>query len=151
MTVIARPELGDELGPIDFLAIEFPGAHVSARGFEQLMSLAEDGVIAILDLEFISKDAAGEASTVDIGELANPDGIDLSGWEGASSGLLDRADVDQIAAEIEPGSVAAVIVYENRWTLGLVDTWRRDGARFIADGGVSVDDVLAAIEATEPS
>jgi len=151
MSVPSQPAPGDELGPIDFLAIEFPGAHVSAPGFEQLLSLADQGVIDILDLEFISKDPAGNASTVDVSELANPDGVDLSAWKGSSSGLLDRADVDEIAAEIQPGSVAAVIVYENRWVLSLVSTWRRDGARFIADGGISASDVVAALDATEPS
>ena len=151
MSAPTEPAPADELGPIDFLAIEFPGAHISAPGFEQLLSLADQGVIDILDLEFITKDPAGNASKVDIGELANPDGVDLSVWAGASSGLLDRADVDEIAAEIQPGSVAAVIVYENRWVLSLVNTWRRSGARFIADGGISASDVVAALDATELS
>ena len=151
MSVPPQPDPADELGPIDFLAIEFPGAHISASGFEQLLSLADQGVIGVLDLEFITKDSAGNASKVDVGDLANPDGVDLSAWVGASSGLLDRADVDEIAAAIKPGSVAAVIVYENRWVLSLVDTWRRDGARFIADGGISASDVVGALDATEPS
>ena len=151
MSVPPQPDPADELGPIDFLAIEFPGEHISGPGFEQLLSLADQGVIGLLDLEFIAKDALGNASKVDIDKLANPDGVDLSAWAGASSGLLDRADVDQIAAEIAPGSVAAVIVYENRWVLSLVDTWRRDGARFIADGGISASDVVGALDATEPS
>ena len=151
MSASSEPDPGDELGPIDFLAIEFPGAHISAPGFEQLLSLADQGVIDILDLEFITKDPAGNASKVDVGELANPDGVDLSAWAGASSGLLDRTDVDEIAAEIQPGSVAAVIVYENRWVLSLVNTWRRSGARFIADGGISASDIVAALDATEPS
>ena len=151
MPVPVQPAPGDELGPIDFLAIEFPGGHVSAPGFEQLLSLADQGVIDILDLEFVSKDLAGNAGTVDFGELANPDGVDLTAWQGSSSGLLDRTDVDEIAAAIQPGSVAAVIVYENRWVLSLVSTWQRDGARFIADGGISASDVVAALDATEPS
>jgi hypothetical protein len=151
MSVPSQPAPDDELGPIDFLAIEFPGAHISAPGFEQLLSLADQGVIDILDLEFIGKDPDGHASKVDVDELANPDAVDLSVWKGASSGLLDRTDVDEIAAAIQPGSVAAVIVYENRWVLGLVNTWRRDGARFIADGGISADDIVAALDATEPS
>jgi hypothetical protein len=99
---------------------------------------------------FIAKDSAGNTGKVDVGELANPGGVDLSAWKGASSGLLDRTDVDEIAA-IQPGSVAAVVVYENRWVLSLVSTWRRDGARFIADGGISASDVVAALDATEPS
>jgi len=151
MSVPSQRDTPDELGPIDFLAIEFPGEHIRAPGFEQLLSLADQGVIDILDLEFITKDSLGNASKVDVDKLANPDGVDLSAWAGASSGLLDRADVDQIADAIAPGSVAAVMVYENRWVLSLVDTWRRDGARFIADGGISAGDVVAALDATEPS
>jgi hypothetical protein len=151
MSMPTTPDQDDDLGPIDFLAVEFPGERISAPGFEQLLSLADQGVIDILDLEFIAKDSAGGASKVDVDELSNPDAVDLSAWKGASSGLLDRTDVDEIAAAIQPGSVAAVIVYENRWVLSLVNTWRRDGARFIADGGVSASDVVAALDATEPS
>ena len=147
----SQPDPDDELGPIDFLAIEFPGAHISAPGFEQLLSLADQGVIGILDVEFITKDSAGNASKVDVSEVANPDGVDLSAWAGASSGLLDRSDVDEIACAIQPGSVAAVIVYENRWVLSLISTWRHDGARFIADGGISASDVVTALDATEPA
>ena len=151
MSAPTEPAPADELGPIDFLAIEFPGEHISAPGFEQLLSLADQDVIDILDLEFITRDSAGNASKVEVDKLANPDGVDLSAWRGASSGLLDRTDVDEIAAQIQPGSVAAVIVYENRWVLSLVNTWRRDGARFIADGGISASEVVAALDATEPS
>ena len=140
----------DELGPIDFLAIEFPGARITARGFQQLLSLADQGVIGILDLEFITKDSAGHARKADVLELGNPGGADLSAWAGASSGLLDPADVDEIAAAIQPGSAAVVVVYENRWVLGLVDAWRREGARLIADGGISASDMVAALDATEP-
>ena len=141
----------DELGPIDFFAIEFPGSRITAPGFEQLLTLADQGVIGILDLEFIAKDPAGSARKVDVHELGNPDAVDLSAWAGASSGLLDRTDVDEIAAAIQPGSAAAVIVYENRWVLSLVDAWRREGARLIADGGISASDMVAALDATEPS
>ena len=150
MSTPTPPDPDDELGPIDFLAIEFPGAHLGAPGFEQLLSLADQGVIRLLDLEFITKDAAGNARKVDVGDLPDSD-VDLSVWNGASSGLLDRADVNEIAAAIQPGSVAAVIVYENRWVLSLVNTWRRDGARFIADGGISADEIIAALDAAEPA
>jgi hypothetical protein len=144
---------GDELGPIDFLAIEFPGARITGPGFERLLSLADQGVVGILDLEFIVKDAAGGARKADAGELelGGSGAVDLSAWAGSSSGLLDDTDVGEIAAAIQPGSAAAVIVYENRWVLGLLDAWRRDGARLIADGGISASDVVAALDATEPS
>lgn len=154
MSVPTQPGPADELGPIDFLAIEFPGGHITAPGFDRLLSLADKGVIDILDLEFITKDQAGNTGTADIGNLGSPDGpdgVDLSAWAGASSGLLDRTDVEEIAAKMQRGSVAAVVVYENRWVLGLVNAWRRDGARLIADGGLSASDLVAALDATEPS
>lgn len=151
MATPTEPDPADELGPIDFIAIEFPGARITAPGFDQLLSLADQGVIDILDVEFITKDQGGNAGKADAGELGGPDGVDLSAWTGASSGLLDRTDVDEIAAAMQPGSVAAVIVYENRWVLGLVNAWRRDGARLIADGGIPASDVVAALDATEPS
>ena len=152
MSVPAQPDPDDEeLGPIDFLAIEFHSARITSPGFEQLLSLADQGIIGILDLEFITKDSAGNTRKVDVRELDTSDVVDLSAWAGASSGLLDDSDVGEIAAAIQPGSAAAVIVYENRWVLGLVDAWRREGARLIADGGISASDMVAVLDATEPS
>ena len=141
----------DALGPVDFLAIEFPGGRLTAAGFEKLLSLADQGVVDILDMEFITKDADGKSRKVDVWEFAAPDGVNLSAWAGASSGLLDDSDVGEISTAMQPGSVAVVVIYENRWVLGLVDAWRRDGARLIADGGISADDLVAALDATEPS
>ena len=145
----SQPDPAEELGPIDFLAIEFPGEHISAPGFEQLLSLADQRVIDLLDLEFIAKDSAGGASKVDVDKLAKPDGVDLSAWAGSSSGLLDRTDVDEIAAAIQPGSVAAVIVYENRWAAEFVAAARRNGGVLIASQRVGVQAVLDALDAAE--
>ena len=146
-----QPGSDDELGPVDFLAIEFPGGRLTAPGFEKLLSLADQGVIEILDMEFITKDAGGKTRKADVWELAVPGGVVLSAWAGASSGLLDDSDVAEISAAMQPGSAAVVVIYENRWVLGLVDAWRREGARLIADGGLSADDIVAALDATEPS
>jgi hypothetical protein len=154
VTMSAATESGpddDELAPIDFLAVEFPGARITSRGFEQLLALADAGVISILDMEFVASDGDGNTRKVGVEELSNPGGTDLSAWTGASSGLLDDTDVQQIAGAISPGSVAAIVVYENRWVLGVVDAWRREGARLIADGGLSAEDLVAALDATEPS
>jgi len=142
---------GDELGPIDFLAVEFPDARITSAGFERLLTLADGGVIGILDMEFVARDGDGNARKVGLAELNNPGSADLSAWAGASSGLLDDSDLRQIASAIQPGSVAAVFIYENRWVFGVVDAWRREGARLIADGGLSPDELVAALDATEPS
>ena len=151
MTAAAQPGSDDVLGPVDFLAIEFPGGQLTAPGFERLLSLANQGVVDILDMEFITKDTDSKSKKIDAWEFAVPGGVDLSAWAGASSGLLDDSDVTAIAAAMAPGSVAVVVIYENRWALGLVDAWRRDGARLIASGGLSPDDIVAALDATEPS
>ena len=142
---------GDELGPIDFLAVEFPGARITTGGFERLLALADGGVIGILDVEFVASNGDGNARKVDVQELSNLGGADLGAWTGASSGLLDDSDLQQIAAAIRPGSIAAVVVYENRWVFSVVDAWRREGASLIADGGLSADELVAALDATEPS
>ena len=151
MTAASQPGSEDVLGPVDFLAIEFPGGQLTAAGFERLLSLANDGVVDILDMEFITKDTDSKSKKIDAWEFAVPGGVNLSAWAGASSGLLDDSDVTEIAAAMQPGSVAVVVIYENRWALGLVDAWRRDGARLIASGGLSPDDIVAALDATEPS
>jgi Family of unknown function (DUF6325) len=113
--------------------------------------LADQGVVDILDMEFITKDADGKSKKVDVWEFAVPDGVDLSAWAGASSGLLDDSDVGEISSAMQPGSVAVVVIYENLWALGLVDAWRRDGARMIASGGLSAADIVAALDAAESS
>jgi hypothetical protein len=151
MAAAAQPESDDELGPVDFVAIEFPGGRLTASGFERLLALADQGVVDILDMEFITKDTDGKSKKIDVWEFAVPEGVDLSAWAGASSGLLDDSDVAQISAAMQPGSVAVVVVYENRWVLGLVDSWRRDGARLITSGGLPTDEIVAALDAAESS
>ena len=152
MSAVTESASGDdELGPIDFLAVEFPGARITSAGFERLLTLTDGGVIGILDMEFVARDGAGSARNVGLAELTNPGSADLSAWVGASSGLLDDSDLRQIASAIQPGSVAAVVVYENRWVFSVVDAWRHEGARLIADGGLSPDELVAALDATEPS
>lgn len=137
----------DQLGPIDFVAVAFPGGRPNPAGFEYLLDLAERGVIRILDTEFIAKDEAGPPRIVTAGEI---DGVDLSAWQGASTGLLDAADIDQVGADLAPGDLAVVVIFENRWVTGLVDAWRAGGARLIAEGGIPASELVDALDATEP-
>ena len=141
----------DELGPVDFLAVEFPDGRIDAADLGELLSLVSQGTIRILDAEFIVKDAAGNARKAEAAELGGGGATGIGAWAGASSGLLDDTDVGSISEAIQPGAAAAVIVYENRWILGVADAWRRDGARLIADGGIPADDLVAALDATERS
>ena len=142
--------IDDDLGPIDYVVVEFPHGRVTAAGFDRWLDAVDRRLVTILDLEFVAKDAGGVARRVDLGDLANPDGIDLTVWEGAASGLLGDDDVAEIGATIAAGSVAVIVVFENRWVLDVVDAWRQEGARLVLDGGLPADDVVAALDATEP-
>jgi len=139
----------DELAPIDYAVVEFPGGVLGGQGFADLLDLCDRGVVRLLDLEFVRKDDDGRVMVVDPASLENPDGFDLSVWEGATSGLLDRDDLDALSALMGAGSVAVAFVFENRWLLGLVDAWRSSGARLLVDGGVPAEDVIAALDASE--
>lgn len=105
-------DIGD-MGPVDYLIVEFPGSRMTGEGLPLLVDLVEGGVIRILDLVFIHK---GTDGSVDLVELRNVgDEVDLTVFEGASSGLLDQGDLDDAGAALEAGNSAAVVVYENVW------------------------------------
>lgn len=94
---------------------------LTASGLEKLLSLADQGIVEILDMEFIAKDTDGKSKKVDVWQFAVPADVDLTAWAGASSGLPEDSDVDEISESMQPGSVAVGVIYENRWVLGLVD------------------------------
>jgi hypothetical protein len=136
------------LAPIDFIVVEFPDGVPTAGGFEQLLDLVDRNVIRILDVEFVQKDGVGVRS-VAVTDLPSQPGVDLSEWEGASSGLLDIDDLATIGAEISDGSVAVVVVFENVWVLGLVDSWSKSGARMVFDGAIPAGDLLDTLDGLE--
>lgn len=140
----------DVLAPIDFIVVEFPGGVPAAGGFEQLLDLANRNVIRILDVEFVQKDLDG-VRPVAVSELPSQPGIDLSEWEGASSGLLDLDDFATIGAQIGDNSLAVVVVFENVWVLDLVNSWSKSGARLVLDGAISTDDLLEILDVDESS
>jgi len=138
-----------DMGPIDYLIVEFPGSRMTGEGMPLLVELVEDGVIRILDLVFIQKGADGSVAAVEFRELG--DQAELTVFEGASSGLLDQGDLDEAGAALEPGNSAAVIVYENLWAAPLARALRRGGAQMVAGGRIPVDALMASLDATEPA
>lgn len=138
----------DTLAPIDIVVVGFPDGAPHPQGFTRLLKLADQGTIRVLDLEFVVRDADG-ARIVAAQDLPATDGFDAELWAGAGSGLLDREDLAVIAAELSEGELAAAILIEQQWVLDLVGTWEQTGARLIADGGVPVEDLLAALDSAE--
>lgn len=144
------PEVADDvLGPIDFLVVAFPNGQVGSDGLEKLLELADRGAIRILDVEFVTKDFRGYVEAIDIERLSRKTDVDLSPWEGASADLLDDSDFQALSSLLATDEVAAVVVFENRWLLDVISSWRRGGARLIADGGVPAETFEAALAAAE--
>lgn len=141
--VVAQDDL---LAPVDAVVVEFADGVVTADGFDRLLDLVDRNVIRILDVEFISKGPDG-AQVVGVSELPARPELDLSAWNGSSSGLLDADDIALVGDEIAEGSIAVVVVFENVWVLDLVANW--PGARMVLDSGVGTDDLLDALDALD--
>lgn len=138
------------LGPVDYLAVEWPGAHVTGEGFQLLLDLVERGVVRVLDLEFIAKAADGSVRKVALADVQHGGDVDVTMWDGASSGLLDQSDIDEVAAVIGPGSLGGILVYENLWAVPLMTALDRSTARMVGSGRIVVEDLLTALDQTEP-
>jgi len=138
------------LGPIDYLAVEWPGRQVTGEGFRLLMDLVDREIVRVLDLLFIAKDADGKVSKVDVDDVEHADALDTRLW-GLSSGLLDQSDIDEVASAIEPGSLAGILVYENVWAVPMWTALDRSSARLVGAGRVGADDLIAALDAPDPA
>ncbi|MEV0978548.1 DUF6325 family protein [Streptomyces sp. NPDC049915] len=137
------------MGPVDYLVVEFPGNRMTGEGLPLLVDLVDRGVIRILDLTFIRKDADGSVTGLEIGDLTGDGALDLAVFEGASSGLLGQDDLEEAAAALEPGNSAGVLIYENLWAAPFAAALRRGGAELVASGRIPVPAILAALDATE--
>lgn len=140
----------DELGPIDYVVIEFPADRPpDGSALPLLRDLADRGVIRVLDLAFVRKDADGAVAGIDVQDLGLTGDLDVTLFAEASSGLVDRDDVEEAAAVLEPGCSAAVLVYENTWAAPFARALRRNGAQLVASGRIPVQAVLAKLDALD--
>ena len=139
----------DVLGPIDYLAVEFPDGRVTGEGFRLIMDLVRRGIIRVLDLEFLARSADGIVRKVGLSEVGHTEDLDVAIWQAAESDVLDQSDLDVIAASMSPGSVAGVLVYENVWAAPLISAIDRNHARILGEGRIAAEDLLAALDATK--
>ena len=139
----------EEMGPIDFMVIEFPGGRMSGEGLPLLVDLADRGIVRVLDLVFARKMSDGSVVQMNMTGLSRDGNEGLEVFEGASSGMLDDKDIKAAASVIESGSTAALLVYENRWAAPLATALRRSGAQLVALERVPVQALLAALDAAE--
>jgi hypothetical protein len=138
----------DEMGPIDYLLVEWPGRQPTGEAAPHLIDLVDRGLIRILDLVFLHKDEDGSLARLEIADLG--DQVEaFADFEGASSGLLSDEDTDEAASALEPGTSAALLVYENRWAAPFASALRRSGGQLVASGRIPVQAMLAALDAAD--
>jgi len=142
----------DVHGPVDFLLIQFPADRLTGAVAPRLLELVESGIIRLFDLLVISKTDTGAVEVLELRD--SPLAQDFRVFAGASSGMLDDDDMRQAAEAMDPGTVAALIVYENSWAVPFVAAARSSGGDVIASGRIPatvVMDVLDALEGAEPA
>ena len=138
----------EEMGPIDYLVIEWPGRQPTGEAAPLVVDLVERGIIRVLDLAFIAKAEDGSVAGLEIADLGQ-EVEELKVFEGASSGLLSDEDTAEAAEALEPGTSAALLVYENSWAAPFASAVRRSGGQLVAFGRIPVQAVLAALDAAE--
>jgi hypothetical protein len=139
----------DEMGPIDYVVVEFPGSRFTGEAMPLLVDLVDRGLVRVLDLVLVKKEPDGTVRGLDIADLDDGERMSMAVFEGASSGLLREEDVAEAGAVLEPGSSAGILVYENLWAAPFASAVRRSGGQLVASGRIPVQALIAALDETE--
>ena len=137
----------DELGPVDYIVVEFPAGTSNFTGAmaEELLALVDSGTIRVIDILILTKNEDGTVDAMelsDVGELGA-----LEALETELAELLAEDDVAHLAAAMEPGSTAGVLIWENLWAAPFAAAARRSGGQLIANGRIPIHAIIASIEA----
>ena len=141
----------EELGPIDWIVVEFPGSRFNGEIAPALRDLVDRDLVRVLDLLVLKKDSEGTLEAFELSDLEDTELGGLRSHEDELAMLLSKDDVDSLAAAIEPGSSAAVLVWENKWAAPFGAAVRHSGGQLVASGRIPVQALLAAIEADNES
>jgi Family of unknown function (DUF6325) len=139
----------DELGPVDWIVVEFPGSKFNGEITPALRDLVQRGLIRVLDLLVLKKEEDGSLEAFEISDLDPSEVGDLRSYESELAMLLSEDDVTAVAAAVEPGTSAAVLVWENAWAAPFASAVRHSGGQLVASGRIPVQAMLAAIEADD--
>jgi uncharacterized membrane protein len=132
-------------GPVDFVLIEFPADRLTGEAGPALADLVERGLIRLFDLTIISKADDGSVEALELTDPLVGDG-GFAYFAGAQSGLIGDDDIREAAEAMTPGTVAALIVYENTWAVPFVGAVRNSGGELIASARIPAPDVMAALD-----
>ncbi len=139
----------DELGPVDYVIVEFPAGASSFTGemAKELLALVEAGTIRVIDVLILQKDKDGSVEAMELSDIEELG--ELQVLEAELAELLAEDDVSNLAAAMEPGSTAGVLIYENLWAAPFASAARRSGGQLIANGRIPIQAIIASIEADE--
>jgi Family of unknown function (DUF6325) len=139
----------DELGPVDYVVVEFPAGASSFTGemAKELRALSDSGTIRVIDVLILTKDADGTVEATELSDIAELG--ELQAIETQLAELLAADDVVHLAAAMEPGSTAGVLIWENRWAAPFASAVRHSGGQLIADGRIPIQAIIASIEADQ--
>ncbi|MCK8615715.1 DUF6325 family protein [Gordonia sp. C13] len=134
-----------ELGPVDYVVVEWAGTQPTGEALPYLMDLIDRGIVRLIDIAFLTKADDGSIAELEIGELS----AEFAIFDGAATSILDDTDIGEAAAALEPGSSAAILVWENLWAAPFATALRNNGGRVVASGRVPVDALLETLDAIE--
>jgi hypothetical protein len=139
----------DELGPVDYLVVEFPAGASNFTGemAAELLALVNSGTIRVIDVLILTKDADGTVEATELSDIAELG--ELQAIEVGLGELLAADDVGHLAAAMDPGSTAGVLIWENLWAAPFASAVRRSGGQLIANGRIPIQAIIASIEADE--
>ena len=143
----------DELGSVDYIVAEFPAdrANFSGEMASELSALVKRGVVRVLDLLFLKKELDGSVEGFESHEFGDDELGELRAAESELAMLLAAEDVESIGAALEPGGIAAVLVWENAWAAPFGAAVRRSGGQLVASGRIPIQALAAALDADEPT
>jgi Family of unknown function (DUF6325) len=138
----------EEMGPVDYLVVEWPGRQPTGEAAPLLVDLVDRGLIRVIDLAFMRKNEDGSIQTLEIEAVAKEVEA-LAALIGASSDLLSDEDLADAANALDPGTSAAVLVYENAWAAPFARAVRQSGGQLVANGRIPIQTILESLEREE--
>jgi hypothetical protein len=136
----------DELGPVDWMVIEFPGSQFNGQISPALADLVDRDVVRVLDLVILKKDDDGSLEAFELSDLDDSETGELRTYEAGLAMLLSEDDVTAVAEALEPGSTAGVLVWENTWAAPFGAAVRNSGGQLVASGRIPTQALVAALE-----
>jgi Family of unknown function (DUF6325) len=153
LTQASEEELAslDQLGPVDYLVVEFPAGASNFTGemAKELLALVDSGTIRVIDVLILTKNEDGSVDATELSDIAELG--PLQAVEAELAEMLTADDVEHLAAAMEPGSTAGVLIWENLWAAPFASAVRRSGGQLIANGRIPIQAIIASIEADEAS